>query len=189
VDVSAALLTYRGRAYVLCSGRDVTIETQAQDALRDSARKLQAVARLAHLGYWEDDVVADRINWSEEAAHVISAPMTDRTRAWNEFMQYVHPEDRQYVEERRGRLLHGHEAGFRATFRLLAPDGGTRQVETIAEAVRDNDGRTVRTVGAIQDVSERRHVYELLRRDQDRFQLALQATGLGFGSGIETRTL
>jgi PAS domain S-box-containing protein len=72
------------------------------------------------------------------------------------------------------------EVGYRATFRLLLPDGGMRHVETIAEAVRDEEGRTLRTVGAIQDVSERRHVYELLRRDQDRFQLALQATGLGF---------
>jgi PAS domain S-box-containing protein len=180
LETSAALLAYRDRAYVLCSARDVTVEKQAQDAQQESARKLTAAARLAHIAYWEDDVLADRVSWSEEAAHVLGVPLTERTGTWREFMQHVHLDDRQYVEERRGRLLRDDEVGYRATFRLLLPDGGMRHVETIAEAVRDEDGRTFRTVGAIQDVSERRHVYEVLRLDQDRFQLALQATGLGF---------
>jgi PAS domain S-box-containing protein len=104
LETSAAVLTYRDRAYVLCSARDVTSEKQAEDALQDSARKLKAAVRLAHIGYWEDDVLADRVSWSEEAAHALGAPVSERTGTWREFMQRVHPDDRQYVEERRGRL-------------------------------------------------------------------------------------
>jgi PAS domain S-box-containing protein len=111
LETSAALLTYRDRPYVLCSARDVTVEKQAQDAMQESARKLAAAARLAYIGYWEDDVLADRVSWSEEAAHVLGAPMTERTGTWREFIQHVHPDDRLYVEERRGRLLRGDEVG------------------------------------------------------------------------------
>ena len=80
--------------------------------------------------------------------------------------------------KRRRRVLRGEPAG-RVTFRLTLADGGIRYVETISEAIRDENGQTVRTVGAIQDVSELLQAREALRGSQERLQLALQATGLG----------
>jgi PAS domain-containing protein len=62
---------------------------------------------------------------------------------------------------------------------VIHPDGWVRYVETVSEAVRDETGRTVRSVGAIQDVSELTHAQEALRGSQEQLQLALQATGLG----------
>jgi PAS domain S-box-containing protein len=146
--------------------------------LRQSERKLSAAARLARLGYWEDDLVEDRITWSEETSRLLGLPLGDRTRTWIEFARLVHPDDRQAIEERRRHVLRG-EQGFRGTFRLAHPEGGIRYVETISEAVRDENGRTLRTVGAIQDVTDLMQARQALRGSQERLQLALQATGLG----------
>lgn len=152
--------------------------TRDRDALQQSERKLSAAARLARLGYWEDDLAEDRITWSEETCQLLGLPRTDRTRTWTDFFELVHPNDREAIEERRRQMLRGGE-GFRATFRLNVPGGGIRYVETISEAVRDESGETVRVVGAIQDVSELMQAQEALRGSEKRLQLALQATGLG----------
>jgi PAS domain S-box-containing protein len=142
------------------------------------ARKLSAAARLARLGYWEDDLLGDRITWSEETCRILGLPLTDRTRTWIAFTQLVHPDDRQAIEECRGQVTRG-VAGLRATFRLNHPDGRIRYLETTSEAVRDENGRTIRTVGAVQDISDVLQAEEALRGSQERLQLALNATGLG----------
>jgi PAS domain S-box-containing protein len=178
LDTSAAPLRYRDHTYVLCSARDVTEQKQAQDALQESARKLNAAARLAHLGYWEDDVVANLVSWSEESCRVLGMPLTERTRTWDEFMDLVHADDRAVVEENRAQTVRG-ELGGRVAFRLVVPDDVLRYVQTIAEPVRNESGQIIRTVGAVQDISELKRAQGELHGSEERLRLALQATGLG----------
>src|SRR5687767_12637509 len=78
-----------------------------KDALQQSERKLTAAARLARLGYWEDDVVADRLSWSEETCHVLGLPLGERARPWDTFRELVHPDDLRIVEEARARMRRG----------------------------------------------------------------------------------
>jgi PAS domain S-box-containing protein len=148
------------------------------DALQQSERKLTAAARLARLGYWEDDVVANRLSWSEETCHLLGLPIAERTRSWAEFSELVHPDDRGIVQEARARVLRG-EQWLKVGFRGMLPDGGIRHVETIADPIKDKRGQIVSVVGAIQDVSERKLADDVLRGSQERLRFALQATGLG----------
>ncbi len=178
LETTAILLRNHERQYVLCDSRDFTDEREAQEAVRESERKLAAAARLAQLGYWEDDIVANQVSWSEECGHVLGLPLTERRRTWHEFLAFVHVDDRAFVEECRVRTVTG---GFntRMAFRLGVPGGVMRYVETIAETVRDESGQTVRAIGVIQDVSGRKLVEGVLRGSQERLRLALQAAGLG----------
>src|SRR4029077_4238927 len=46
-------------------------QIQTQDsALRGSEEKLAQAQRIAHLGYWERDVVVDSIRWSDETYRI-----------------------------------------------------------------------------------------------------------------------
>lgn len=49
-----------------------------------------------------DDVLADRVSWSEEAAHVLGAPVTERTGTWRELLRSTAPPARRL---RRGSRL------------------------------------------------------------------------------------
>ncbi|MFA5907716.1 MAG: PAS domain-containing protein [Vicinamibacterales bacterium] len=178
LETTAILLRNRDRTYVLCDSRDFTDEKQAQDTVQESQRKLAAAARLAQLGYWEDDVVANLVSWSEECGHALGLPLTERWRTWNEFLHFVHADDRALVEECRARTVAG-EPSARVAFRLVAPDGVIRYADTTAEPVRNKGGQVIRTVGVIQNVSERKRAEDVLRRSRERLRLALQATGLG----------
>jgi two-component system, cell cycle sensor histidine kinase and response regulator CckA len=154
------------------------LETHTSALVSDSERMLDAVARLADVGYWEDDVETNRLSWSAQACAVIGVPPTERERAWDEFRQLVHPDDRPAVDHARARVHRG-EALQCLGFRTLLSDGTTRWVETVAEPVRDQHGEIVRVVGAIRDVSDRKAAEGALRGSEERLQLALQATGLG----------
>ena len=179
LDTSGALLRYVDRAYVLCSARDITEQKQAEDAQRESELMLRAAAHQAHVAYFEDDFVTSRVSWSEQGSRILGLPGPNaRSVTWDEWLQFVHPDDRHMFAEDRARATRG-ESESAMRFRLVRPDGTLRYVETHVEISRDERGRPVRAVGAIQDVTEREWSAQALRGSQERLQLALQATGLG----------
>ena len=91
-DVVEALVQYHNRPHVLTVCRDVTERTEAEDDLRRSERLLAEAERIAHVGFWENDLDADRITWSDEACRMVGFPPGPRTLA--EFRERIHPDDR-----------------------------------------------------------------------------------------------
>ena len=140
------------------------------DARQRCERQLTAAARLARLGYWEHDLVGNRLSWSEETCDVFGLPPDERVRPWDEFMQLVHPDDRPLLEEVRGRVGGG-EPGYRVAFRGMLPSGGLRHVEAIGEPIEGPHGRIIRVVGAIQVVMDRKAAEGVVRGRERRPRL------------------
>src|SRR4029450_3656116 len=132
------------------------MKEQAQ-ALQRCERTLSAAARLAHLGYWEIDLVANRVTWSEESARILGLPPTEGSGSWDEFLQMVYPDDRAFVEDCRARLVCGEPPDV-VSFRLTRPDGTIRYTETTGETVRDETGRQTHMIGCHLDITDRKQL-------------------------------
>ncbi len=179
LETSAAVLRYRDHAYVLCTARDITQQQEADDALRAGDLMLRVAARQAQLAYWEDDLVADRVSWSEGGCVILGDSTGPNAMIWTEWLAFIHPEDRALVAEHRAHILRGGESVGAVTFRLQRHDGTLRYVETHVEIGRDDDGRPVRAFGAMQDVTSREQSAIASRANDARLRLALEGTGLG----------
>jgi PAS domain S-box-containing protein len=93
----------------------------------------------------------------------------------------VHPEDLAPLRRHRQRLKTAADGEFmELEFRALAGDGNFRLLgcrETVF--LRDENGEAKQLLGIIRDISERRAMEERLRRDEERWQLALAANNDG----------
>jgi len=92
----------------------------------------------------------------------------------------LHPEDLGPVQEKLQRLTDGRSERENFAYRVLDADGQIHWMDGISTLIRDGRGRPIRTVGVRQDVSERRHAEETLRRSEERLRLALEAGKMGF---------
>jgi two-component system, cell cycle sensor histidine kinase and response regulator CckA len=128
---------------------------RVEDALKKAQRQLGEAVRLAHLAYWEDDFVANRVRWSNEGCRMLGLPADERSRTWDGVLALVHPEDRALVDESRARAKGG-ESDYQLAFRVVRPNGDLRYLIVIIDVVRDRLGRPTRAIGAAQDVTELR---------------------------------
>ncbi|HDP89553.1 MAG TPA: PAS domain S-box protein, partial [Thioalkalivibrio sp.] len=86
-----------------------------------------------------------------------------------EFEAVIHPEDRdRFIAERTRALAEGD--GISIEHRIVWPDGAIRHVHELAEIVRDQDGRIVRVMGTVQDITDRKAADQALRESEHHFR-------------------
>ena len=140
-------------------------ESQAR-RLRTSEARLREAQQIAHVGSWEWNVTEGTAEWSEETYRVLGVTGGDRL-TYSLFLERVHPQDRERVMEAREGALRG-EHPFELDHRVVLPDGSERVIHDRAEVRFDGDGRPIRMVGTVQDITERKQAEEALRESLER---------------------
>jgi diguanylate cyclase (GGDEF)-like protein/PAS domain S-box-containing protein len=140
---------------------DITERKLAEQALRRSRSRLTRAQTMAHLGNWELELASGLLTCSEEVFSIFGLP--DRLGAVpiSDFLLQVHHEDRQVVREKLGAA--GEEGQVSLEHRIVRPGGAERVVHELAEVERDEAGKAVKLVGAVQDITELRRSEEQMR--------------------------
>ena len=151
-----------GPVRVVVVNQDITQRRQTEDSLRESERRLAKAQSIAHLGNWEEDLRDGSVWWSEEVYRIFGRPPKEFAAGAVSYLQFVHPDDRHALYDQEVRLIVDDEP-INLDHRIMLPDGGTRFVNLQAELARDSEGRPMRTIGIVHDVTERKRAEAELR--------------------------
>ncbi|GGE09218.1 hypothetical protein GCM10011390_30390 [Aureimonas endophytica] len=129
------------------------------DRLKRSEERLHSAVEVGHVGLWDWDLVADTVYWSEEHFRLLGYPAGEVESSYATWMAHIHPEDRAAVETaieaaRRDRQEYVHE------YRIIASDGTLHWCLGRGRFFYDTNGRAIRMLGAIVDVTEKRELLE-----------------------------
>jgi PAS domain S-box-containing protein len=144
--------------------RDVTEEKRAEQRLRVANERLEEAQRVAHLGSWVLDPVADEITASAEFFRLFDAAPEEIVR-YQQFVERLHPDDRQRVDRDVAEALEGNRS-YDTEYRVRLRDGGWRDINARGRVVTDPDGKPVRFVGTCLDITERKRTDEALRESE-----------------------
>jgi PAS domain S-box-containing protein len=129
--------------------------------LAESNAKLEEAQRIAHVGYWEWDPLTDRVNWSDETYRIYGLRPQGPPMDLATVQEKIHPEDwKRAMEEALG------GARINVECRLFRPTGEVRIALFQGDVKRDTSGRPTLRFGTVQDITDRKHAEEELRRSQ-----------------------
>ena len=66
--------------------------------MKESERRLAEAQKMAHIGNWEWDLVTGKAYWSDEMYRIFGRNPQELGPPYNEFLNYIHPDDRDYVD-------------------------------------------------------------------------------------------
>ena len=154
---------------------DLTERKEAERQLAHREAQLNEAQRIAGVGSFEWIPETDELQWSLEMFNIFGRDPEAGEPTFEEMLRLVDPEDQARVAHA-VELLQPDDV-VELEVRLLRPDSTWVTVSVIARAVPNEDG-SMRVVGTIQDVSERRRLEEELLQSQKMDALGGLAGGI-----------
>jgi len=140
---------------------DITKRRQAEEALIASEQRVSLAADAANLRCWVHDLVTDQM-WATQTGRNVLGWWPSRPLTFEQFMERVHPDDRQSVRRAVQRSRED-RSDYEAEYRLVVPGGGTRWVAARGRREFDRDGKPLRMRGVTIDITKRRQAEEAAR--------------------------
>jgi two-component system cell cycle sensor histidine kinase/response regulator CckA len=142
--------------------RDLTEAKRIEDELRRHQEALELGYEAAGLGTWDHDLVSGEVHLDRRAVALLGI-RAGEVISYGEFMEAVHPEDREATEQLRGTAL-AERQPFSTQFRVVWPDGTIHWIAAMGRGSYDRrTGLPQHLRGILLDVTERKQTEERLQ--------------------------
>ncbi|MGB9941366.1 PAS domain S-box protein [Methanosarcina sp.] len=171
--------------------QDIDKQKRAEEALKRSEKGLAEAQRIAHLGNWDRNLATGKLYWSDELYRIFGLKPQEFEMTYDIFLDYVHPEDRDYLDKAVKKALNG--GSFDINYRIVSANGEERVVHSQSEVVFNEKNTPVRIRGIIQDITEHiraeeriQHLADVVESSDDSiFSLSLEGIITSWNRGAE----
>ena len=152
---------------IILTTQDITSQTKAEAALRESEGLLAMAQSVARMGSFDMNLQTGERRWSREMYQIWRRDPDSGPTPSDQVVKIVHPDDRdRFAAAMRATVRGGLD--FDEQLRLVFPKGVVRYIHSRGEVIRDSKNRPLRLVGICQDITDRKIAQLALEESQKR---------------------
>jgi PAS domain S-box-containing protein len=166
---------------------DITERNRSEEALRASEERFRLAAQAAKMYAYEWDVSTDKVVRSEEYVNVLGYSHQEKELTRQQILATIHPDDRALFLGSVDQLTPQNSTS-QVSYRVLQPDGPVVWLEKRARGFFDEQGKLLRMIGMVANVTERKRAEQAQRESEDKLRLLLDSTAEAiYGIDLECR--
>jgi two-component system, NtrC family, sensor kinase len=152
-------------------GRDITERKLAEAALQESEERWQLALAGNNEGIWDWNIHTNYIFLSTRLTEMLGYENHDLRHHFDTWIELLHPDDMERVINTLEAYLDRQLEQYVVEYRLRCKNGSDKWMLARGQAQWDQDGKPIRMVGSLQDISERKLAEEALQQQLQRAQL------------------
>ena len=135
---------------------------RTDEAWRETEKRFDLGANAAREAIWDCDLVTGTVRWNEACDRLCGTRPRESANFWQWWIDRIHPDDRDRILNTLSAARDGADMEWTAEYRFRCADGGWAVVLDRAQIVRDENGRAVRILGSMLDLTECRRFEQKL---------------------------
>ena len=155
--------------------RDITARKEIELAYKESVTNLDVAQHITGVGSWEMTLPGRKLRCSRELYNIFEIDRTRFIATQEAFLDIIHPEDREQVRQVYADFV-ASQSCYEFTYRLLMPDGRVKWANERGETFCDDRGRPYRSIGTVQDITQRKNAEVMLQETESQYRVAIETS-------------
>lgn len=144
--------------------RDITQKKNSETQIQEFNDRLRLISQASHDSIWDWNIQTGEHYWGEGFNALFGEEIAGTHDNYNRWKDNIHPEDRDRVLSGYTNMLSSpSESFFESEYRFIRKDGRLFHLLDKGTILRDKEGKAIRVVGAIQDITPRKAYEESLK--------------------------
>ncbi len=156
-DDAGKIISFEGTA------QDITAFKRVTAALAESNQRYEYVTRATSEAIWDWDLITDNIYWGESFEPIFGYSVEGLNHNPGAWQKLIHPDDYCKILDDINKAKEGKQLFWTNEYRFLKADKTYAHVLDKGFFIRDETGKAIRMVGAMQDISQKKEEENRLR--------------------------
>lgn len=143
------------KGYFITIFNEILEHKQIEQELRDSEKRLLKAQKVAHMGFFDWNLKTNEIFLSDEAYRIHGLKKKVGLSTPELVSEAVHPDDKEMVRKALENAIKGIK-NYDIDYRIVWSDGSVHWVNAQAQLTRDSEGKPVKLLGTVVDITERK---------------------------------
>lgn len=159
--------------------KEVEQRRSVEKSLTESNERYELAQRVVKMGSWDWNILTGDLEWSEQTEEIFGFGHGEFAKSYKAFLNCIPTKkERQAVQRALDNALNkGSE--YNIEHRIKLQNGKYRWVSEVGDITRDSRGIPIRMIGVVQDITEKKEMKGLIKRQRD-FEHLLQEISLTF---------
>ncbi|KKO48272.1 hypothetical protein VT06_12835 [Arsukibacterium sp. MJ3] len=165
VFIELTPVNFQNEKCVLATVSENNLTTQYERIIDDVKNLFNESQSIANIGAWDWNILTGELHWSTQIFVIFGLKENTFNVSYENFISFVHHEDRDAVESAVKKTLSG-DAPYSVAHRIVRLDQSLRYVVERGKVYRDAAGKPIRMIGTVQDITLE-HNYQMQLRVAD----------------------
>jgi PAS domain S-box-containing protein len=176
VEIRASSFFYDDRPAHLVMVNDVTDKVKAEASLKKSNERYWLATKASFDAIWDVDIQTDIINWSEGYEALFGHKLKNEEAPRSSWTDHIHPDDKDRMIQLNQDILKDVTQNFiNSEYRFVRADGSIAYIIDRGIIIRDENGKPLRMVGAMRDITEQKYQQDIQALELKIFEISATA--------------
>jgi len=155
--------------------KDVSDTRHARRAIEESEERFRLLSKATNDAIWDWDLISNKLWWNEGLETIFGFKREEIEPTVDFWVHLIHPGERDRVSSGIQRAINGDEEQWTAEYRFQRADGSYAFVLDRGYIIRDANGKPVRMLGCITDLTSQKRAEARLAEQAALIDLASDA--------------
>lgn len=143
----------------------IIAQSKADTSQAENNDWIKSIGKTTYDVTWDWDIVTNLISFGKNYEKVFGYKLPAAKISYEKWIDFFRPEEKDIIKKKTDKIFESEKRSWEDSFQFICPDGTLAHVIIRSNIIRDADGKAIRMIGVIHDMSKMQKLEENLDRE------------------------